>query len=372
MAQNPVINSEISEISEISGIPYKILSNPTNFSSICELPNNKFIATSNNFIYEFDLTTQEKKDYSNYGLISGHTSTITCCCLLGNNKFLITGSSDNTIRAWNINKRRCEYILDGHTDTVTCIVPHKKGQIISGSVDRRIKIWDVASRQCLKILDGEDMIGSICVTENYILGGNSNGVIIIWDKITYAQQGRLTTNNGISSIIQLDESHIICAGGNIITIWNIDTRNCEQELKGHTGVVSDLSLLQDGSGRLASISGGNIRIWDLNTYEIEDILTYPSSLGSKIEALENGWIASIHNNIIRFWNPEEFPIPPEPIFNENGESLDEDGSILPNCAVCWNVINPNRTFSILECGGMFHNKCIKYMINCAICDKTIV
>lgn len=368
MAQNPNIEQIILK----NGIKSMILTNPTNYSSMCELPNNKFIATSANNIYEIDLETKGISLYDNHNGPNGHSSKITCCCLLGNNKFLITGSTDNTIRAWEIKSGNCKKVLTGHTNSITCIVPYKNGQIISGSVDTTIKIWDVASKQCIKTLDGEYMIGSICVTENYILGGNSDGLIIIWDNKTYAEHGTITINESITSIIQLNESHIICANdNNIITIWNIDTRDRVQELKGHLGPVRDLSLLHDGSNRLVSISIGIIRIWDLNTYESDDTLKYLSS-GSKIEALENGWIASIHENTIRFWNPDEFPLPLGPTFNENGESLDKDGSVLSNCAICWNIINPNKNISRLNCGGIFHKSCIKDMSYCPICNKIIV
>lgn len=116
-----------------------------------------------------------------------------------------------------------------------------------------------------------------------------------------------------------------------------------------------------------------IRIWNLDTYECENILeNNPSLPVNKIKVLNNGWIASYYPNIIRFWNPDEFPKPPEPIFNDHEESLDKDGSILPNCAICWGIINPNRPIEKLECGGIFHYKCIENMKYCPICNQLVL
>ena len=85
------------------------------------------------------------------------------------------------------------------------------------------------------------------------------------------------------------------------------------------------------------------------------------------------------NNLI-IW-PEHYfdftpppPPPSEPIFNKHGESLDQSGNILPNCAICWEIINGNRLEKnkVLECGGIFHYKCIQGMTNCPICEKIII
>lgn len=369
MAQNPNINTNILE----SGIPSMILTNPTRFSSMCELPNNKFIATSDNNIYEFDLINESISLYDNSKRLGGHSENITCCCLLGNNKFLITGSSDKTIRGWNIKTGNCEYILNGHDNSITCLVLYKKGQIISSSMDGTIKIWDVASKQCLKTLNVESYIFSLCVTENYIIAGNYEKRIILWNNKTYNEVTRFITTGNIASIIQLNESHIICASEDkLITIWNIDTYDLIQELEGHTGIVRTLVLLNDG--RLASGSiDGTIRIWNLDTYECENILqNNPKTSIKNINMLSDGRIVSIHEKIIRFWNPKEFPLPSGPTFNENGESLDKDGSILPNCAICWDIINPNKDIKRLDCGGIFHIMCIKDMKYCPICNQLVV
>ena len=56
----------------------------------------------------------------------------------------------------------------------------------------------------------------------------------------------------------------------------------------------------------------------------------------------------------------------DPIINpETGESLNFNGTVLPNCGLCWNILNPNiqiheYSFGIKElpCGGLFHVRCI--------------
>jgi hypothetical protein len=74
-------------------------------------------------------------------------------------------------------------------------------------------------------------------------------------------------------------------------------------------------------------------------------------------------------------------IQPDPNINpETDESLDHDGNVLPNCAICLNILNANIPekveFSIkrLPCEGLFHQKCITDFQNengqiCPTCEK---
>ena len=71
-------------------------------------------------------------------------------------------------------------------------------------------------------------------------------------------------------------------------------------------------------------------------------------------------------------------ISPEPNINSNEESVDATGNILPNCAICWKIINTNivdpenslKSVSF-KCGGIFHQNCIKDMDRCPICNLTL-
>lgn len=71
-------------------------------------------------------------------------------------------------------------------------------------------------------------------------------------------------------------------------------------------------------------------------------------------------------------------ISPESNINSNEESIDATGNILPNCAICWKIINTNIVDPenslksvTLKCGGIFHQNCIKDMDRCPICNLTL-
>jgi WD40 repeat protein len=98
-------------------------------------------------------------------LKDAHEDGITCCTIFDNNRRLLTGSEDNTLRIWNLtvfvnsNKKKQPrqlpnepglllllYTIQGHQSMVFCCrVFDQDRQIVSGSSDNTLKGWVMAN-----------------------------------------------------------------------------------------------------------------------------------------------------------------------------------------------------------------------------------
>ena len=57
---------------------------------------------------------------------------------------IISGSSDSTIKLWNIEYGEEIKTLEGHSDFVTSVAISKDSKkIVSGSADKTIKVWNL-------------------------------------------------------------------------------------------------------------------------------------------------------------------------------------------------------------------------------------
>ena len=73
--------------------------------------------------------------------LEGHINTVQSVAITSDNKYIISGSSDKTIRIWNLLEKRQEAVLEGHTNSVTSIaITSDNKYIISGSEDKTIRI----------------------------------------------------------------------------------------------------------------------------------------------------------------------------------------------------------------------------------------
>jgi WD40 repeat protein len=70
-------------------------------------------------------------------------------------KFIVSGSKDNTVRLWGLEKG--EYIkpLEGHIKWIlsVCITPDARFAVSDG-LDKTLRLWDLKRGECIKILKG--------------------------------------------------------------------------------------------------------------------------------------------------------------------------------------------------------------------------
>ena len=73
--------------------------------------------------------------------VKGHSGKIWCIAIITNNAFIVSGSSDKTIRIWSYEKFM--NTLEGLTDdflSVASITGTKL--IVSGSREKAVRIWN--------------------------------------------------------------------------------------------------------------------------------------------------------------------------------------------------------------------------------------
>ena len=56
----------------------------------------------------------------------GHIDTISCCIISHDNKFLFSGSYDNSLKCWNIGNGKCRRTYMGHTHWISDCNMHIK------------------------------------------------------------------------------------------------------------------------------------------------------------------------------------------------------------------------------------------------------
>jgi len=103
-----------------------------------------------------------EEDWSNQGpvffdefsrrILIGHCKGVRALALLKNGD-LASCSVDSLVKIWSCSTLRVKQSLHGHTDKVLCLqVMNSSGYIVSGSSDRTIKVWDPEAKDNKKFL----------------------------------------------------------------------------------------------------------------------------------------------------------------------------------------------------------------------------
>ncbi|MEW5961093.1 MAG: hypothetical protein AB1801_25485, partial [Chloroflexota bacterium] len=91
--------------------------------------------------------------------LAGHRLSVWDCAINSAETVIVSASADSTLKIWNIaghndiapSKRRTERLtLQGHTDTVYgCAMSPDESFLVSASSDHTLKVWDVQTGLCL-------------------------------------------------------------------------------------------------------------------------------------------------------------------------------------------------------------------------------
>jgi WD40 repeat protein len=126
-----------------------------------------------------DLSKSQERLSENYRLILKDPSYVYCVAITTDNKYIVAGSYDKTLKIWNVENKTQEGVLEGHTDIVTSIaITSDNKYIVSGSDDRTIRVWNLYNKTQEAVLKGHNLsVSSVAITSDnkYIISGS-------WDK----------------------------------------------------------------------------------------------------------------------------------------------------------------------------------------------
>lgn len=105
----------------------------------------------------------------------GHSKWITCLAWEPMNcnsdcRRLASSSKDGTVRVWDTVLLKCEYVLSGHTMSVTALKWSANGLIYTSSQDRTIKVWRGSDGVICRTLEGHaHWVNTLALNCDYVV-----------------------------------------------------------------------------------------------------------------------------------------------------------------------------------------------------------
>jgi len=286
-------------------------------------------ALDKSFTYSFRVrakTTYNVSGYTNTNKINyqfvgtlqrtliGHTSSLNSVSYSPDGNYLASGSSDGTIKIWNVNDGSLIRTLTGHIGYVYSVSYSPDGNYLaSGSIiDGTIKIWNVNDGSLIRTLTGHtNGVNSVSYSPNgnYIASGSYDKTIKIWN----VNDGSL-----IRSLTGLDNSSVLAvsyspdgsqiAGGygydKTIKVWNVNDGSLIRTLTGHVGWVNSVSYSPDGNNIASGSSDYTIKIWNVNNGSlIRTLMGHNDAVLSVSYNSDGSQIASgSYDGTLKIWN----------------------------------------------------------------------
>jgi len=206
------------------------------------------------------------------------TVKILSVAFSADNRQIVSGSRDKTIRLWNT-LGECKYTVDdGHSDWVSCVQfsPNAANPIIvSSGWDRIVKVWTLADEFKLKknLVGHTGYINAVTVSPDGSLcaSGGKDGTAMLWDLNEGKHLYSLDAGGIINTLVFSPNRYWLCAGtDSSIHIWDLESKNLVAKLdKSKEGfsthlpnpACTSLAWSADGSTLFAGYTDNHIRVW---------------------------------------------------------------------------------------------------------------
>ncbi len=246
--------------------------------------------------------------------LKGHASMVHTVAISPDGQILASGSSDNTVKLWQLNNRKLLRKLGGwfagHSSMIHSLAFSPNGEILaSASWDETIKLWSVSSGKEIRTLAGHSNgVNAVSFSQDGQLLASSSGDCTI--KLWLVSSGRtLCTLTGHSdsvwSVAFSPDRELIASGSSDYTIklWQVSTGQEIRTLTGHSFFVNTVAFSPDGETLASGSSDYTIKLWQVKTgQEIRTLTGHSESIWSVAFSPDGELLASASwDRTIKIW-----------------------------------------------------------------------
>ena len=248
--------------------------------------------------------------------ILSHKQAVSSILLSSDNRLLITGSYDNSIRIWELKTGQLISILQGHSKAITCLTISQDNNIlISGSRDKTIRCWDIKKQKVIRTFGGyfsghlKELISLALDKDNKtLISCGADNMIKIWDFDKGKKIKEINCKSGQITSLALEQNQgYFCNSGleKQLRIRSIETGKVIRSLRGSSGATS-LAFSNDGNFLATGEMNRHIQIFDMASRKIIKTLTGHSDRISDLVFSNNNQklISASWDNTIKLWDIE--------------------------------------------------------------------
>jgi guanine nucleotide-binding protein subunit beta-2-like 1 protein len=182
---------------------------------------------------------EKKEKCQNCASYPGHGKDILSVAFSADNRQIVSGSRDRTLRLWNT-VGKCQYPLQelGHSDWVSCVrfSPSTSAPVIvSAGWDKVVKVWSLETCKLKTNLVGHSLyVNTVTVSPDGSLcaSGGKDGTAMLWDLTEGKQLYKLDAGDIIHSLVFSPNRYwLVAATSTSIKIWDLESKNMVDELK---------------------------------------------------------------------------------------------------------------------------------------------
>ncbi|MFX0066213.1 MAG: serine hydrolase [Candidatus Hermodarchaeota archaeon] len=234
---------------------------------------------------------------NNFANLSGHAWKVREVLFSPNGLILASGSSDGSVRLWNVTNGEVLKLLQRHHYDVITLAFSPDGTILaSGGWDKKINLWNVSSGALLQTWSVHPHVamdltfspdGSTLAVGSGEWDGEwtaeQNNTLRLLD-VTNGETVRNFTGhtNAVSSVaFSIDGLRLVSGSWDkTIKLWNVTTGAEIHSFSNHTEIISSIALSPDDLMLASGSFDKTIKLWNVSSGALLQNLTVPEEVWS--------------------------------------------------------------------------------------------
>lgn len=235
---------------------------------------------------------------------------------------------DHTLRLWDLNAGTTTRRFVGHTkDVLSVSFSADNRQIVSGSRDRSIKLWNTVGVCKFTLDEGKhtDWVSSVRVSPNVnhpiIVSGGWDKQVKLWNMNNCKIKANLSKHDGYINCVAVAPDASLCASGGKdkqVHVW--DPIDAKYKYSLNAGDIVHALAFSPEKYWLCAATKTHIKIWDLTKREvIEELDSRPKDEAASLKSIpicisltwsadNNVLYAGYTDNTVKIWAVNNFPV----------------------------------------------------------------
>ena len=200
----------------------------------------------------------------------GHSAAINSIDLSPDNKWLISGSKDETLRLWNLENYSNTKTLSNFGYSVKRVKFNAKGdKFLAASFEVFSEFDFLKFKKIRAKKNAHTTFLETCTyspNDEFILTSSwRDKTLVVWKAASFKKQSETSEVTWVDNAIFNKASNLIISGGhdNRIKIWDVATGGLIKEFAGHDDWVYDICLSPDEKYIYSASLDKTIKVWDI-------------------------------------------------------------------------------------------------------------
>jgi serine/threonine protein kinase len=207
-------------------------------------------------------------------VLTGHSAPVNSVTFSPNQKFLISGSADGTVRVYDTDRGELQWSSKADIGPIAAMSVSRESKLLAvAGGTGLIRLYALPSGsvfQTLRIHSSPLTAVAFSPAGTNLASVDEAGTASLWDYEKGVAGPHWTAHNTpIRALAFATDGKQIATGGSqdaLIRIWNVPDGSAAKSVKGHQGIVWSLAYSADGSMLLSSSRDRSARIWSTRTF----------------------------------------------------------------------------------------------------------